>query len=153
MIRHLLASEPETRNALRKTVDFPTARHAYTLKAHAGRQTAVDARNAGQIRRGRRHFNSPTDMAVTPAGDIFVSDGYGNRRVVHFNPGGKFIKACSEYGGPSGKAPGCDGGARLSTEKGRPARRSGRPGYRAADGGGPHARRGAGNGRPAALSW
>ena len=25
------------------------------------------------------HFAGPTDMAITPAGDIFVSDGYGNR--------------------------------------------------------------------------
>src|SRR5437763_784943 len=28
--------------------------------------------------RDARHFNMPTDMAVTPGGDVFVSDGYGN---------------------------------------------------------------------------
>lgn len=44
------------------------------------------------------HFNMPTDMAVTPAGDIFVTDGYGNRRVVHFDKDGRFVKAWGEYG-------------------------------------------------------
>ncbi len=31
------------------------------------------------------HLNRPTDVAVTPGGDIFVADGYGNNRVVHFD--------------------------------------------------------------------
>ena len=44
------------------------------------------------------HFNRPTDMAITPTGDVFVTDGYGNRRVVHFDPGGKFIKSWGSYG-------------------------------------------------------
>jgi len=44
------------------------------------------------------HFNRPTDMAITRAGDVFVTDGYGNRRVVHFGPGGKFIKTWGSYG-------------------------------------------------------
>ncbi len=49
-----------------------------------------------------RHFNMPTDLAVTPAGDIFVSDGYGNNRVVHFTREGKYVKAW----GKKGDAPG-----------------------------------------------
>jgi 6-bladed beta-propeller protein len=44
------------------------------------------------------HFNMPTDMAITPAGDIFVTDGYGNRRVVHFDKDGRFIKSWGGYG-------------------------------------------------------
>lgn len=44
------------------------------------------------------HFNQPTDMAVTPAGDIFVSDGYGNNRVVHFDKTGKFVKTWGNAG-------------------------------------------------------
>jgi len=48
------------------------------------------------------HFNMPTDMAITPAGDVFVSDGYGNRRVVRFDPQGKFVKAWGQYGGGPG---------------------------------------------------
>jgi DNA-binding beta-propeller fold protein YncE len=49
------------------------------------------------------HFNGPTDTAITPAGDVFVSDGYGNRRVVHFDPQGKFVKAWGQYGGGPGQ--------------------------------------------------
>jgi hypothetical protein len=49
------------------------------------------------------HFNGPTDTAITPAGDVFVTDGYGNRRVVHFDAQGKFIKAWGTYGGGPGQ--------------------------------------------------
>jgi len=49
-----------------------------------------------------QHLNQPTDMAVTPAGDVFISDGYGNKRVVHFDADGKFVKAW----GKMGEAPG-----------------------------------------------
>lgn len=49
------------------------------------------------------HFNMPTDMAITPSGDVFVSDGYGNRRVVHFDAQGKFVKAWGSYGGGPGE--------------------------------------------------
>ena len=31
------------------------------------------------------HFNMSTDMAMTQGGDVFVSDGYGNNRVVHYD--------------------------------------------------------------------
>lgn len=44
------------------------------------------------------HFNKPTDMVVTPAGDIFVSDGYGNNRIVHFDKAGKYVKAWGKKG-------------------------------------------------------
>ncbi len=45
-----------------------------------------------------KHLNLPTDMAVAPNGDIFVSDGYGNARVVQFDKNGKFIKAWGSLG-------------------------------------------------------
>ncbi|MEE8450990.1 MAG: peptidyl-alpha-hydroxyglycine alpha-amidating lyase family protein [Thermoguttaceae bacterium] len=44
------------------------------------------------------HLNKPTDMAVTPDGDVFVSDGYGNSRIVHFDRHGKFVKAWGKRG-------------------------------------------------------
>jgi len=44
------------------------------------------------------HFDGPTDMAFLPGGDVFISDGYGNRRVVHFDKQGRFTKAWGEEG-------------------------------------------------------
>jgi len=57
----------------------------------------------GEKGEDQSHFNMPTDMAVTPAGDIFVTDGYGNRRIVHFDKEGKFVKAWGEYGSGPGQ--------------------------------------------------
>ncbi len=37
------------------------------------------------------HFNQPTDVAVTPTGEFYVSDGYGNSRVAKFAADGKFL--------------------------------------------------------------
>ena len=48
------------------------------------------------------HFNKPTDMVIAPNGDIFVTDGYGNRRVVHFDKDGNYIKEWGSFG--TGKA-------------------------------------------------
>jgi N-acyl-D-amino-acid deacylase len=43
-------------------------------------------------------FNSPTDVAVAPNGDIFVSDGHVNSRIVKFSSDGTFIKAWGKRG-------------------------------------------------------
>jgi len=51
----------------------------------------------------RGHFNKPTDMAVLPSGDIFVTDGYGNRRVVHFDADGRYVKEWGEEGNKPGQ--------------------------------------------------
>jgi len=49
------------------------------------------------------HFFRPTDVAFSPDGKFFyVSDGYGNARVVKFTIDGKFVKAWGRHGtGPS----------------------------------------------------
>ena len=48
------------------------------------------------------HFDRPTQAAVAPNGDIYVSDGYGNFRVAQFTAQGKFIRAWGQKGsGPS----------------------------------------------------
>lgn len=51
-----------------------------------------------------RHFNQPSDVTVATDGSIFVSDGYGNNRIMKFGPDGKFLlqwgtkgKARSEF--------------------------------------------------------
>ena len=43
-------------------------------------------------------FDRPTDVAWDPQGDIFVSDGYGNSRIVKIAPGGKWLKEVGTYG-------------------------------------------------------
>lgn len=44
------------------------------------------------------HLNKPTDMAIAPSGEVFVSDGYGNNRIVHFDRNGRFVKAWGKLG-------------------------------------------------------
>jgi peptidylamidoglycolate lyase len=44
------------------------------------------------------HFNRPTDIAFLPNGDFFVSDGYGNTRVVKFNAQGEYLLEWGEPG-------------------------------------------------------
>lgn len=48
-------------------------------------------------------FNRPTDVVVAPNGDFFVSDGYGNSRVVKFTKDGKFIKTWGTKGNADGQ--------------------------------------------------
>lgn len=48
-------------------------------------------------------FNKPTDVAVAANGDIFVSDGYGNSRVVKFAKDGKFIREWGKKGTGDGE--------------------------------------------------
>jgi hypothetical protein len=52
----------------------------------------------GKAGRDEKHFYMPTDMAITRTGDIFVSDGYGNARIVHFDRRGNFLHAWGELG-------------------------------------------------------
>jgi DNA-binding beta-propeller fold protein YncE len=51
----------------------------------------------------RDAFNRPSDVTVAPNGDIFISDGYVNSRIVHFAGDGTFIKI---IGGTKGTGPG-----------------------------------------------
>jgi streptogramin lyase len=51
----------------------------------------------------RDAFNQPNHVAIAPNGDIYVSDGYQNARVVHFSPTGQFIRI---IGGVKGSQPG-----------------------------------------------
>lgn len=49
------------------------------------------------------HFNLPTDIAVADDGTFYVSDGYGNSRVVKFSSSGKFVKSWGTYGSKPGE--------------------------------------------------
>ena len=58
---------------------------------------------AGKPGCDENHFKGPTDMAFLPCGDVFISDGYGNRRVAHFDKRGRFIKQWGEEGTEPGQ--------------------------------------------------
>ena len=51
-----------------------------------------------------KHLNRPTDVAWSKNGDVFITDGYGNNRVLKFSKDGKFIKQWG--GGPEAKGTG-----------------------------------------------
>jgi DNA-binding beta-propeller fold protein YncE len=53
------------------------------------------------------HLNLPSGMTVLKSGNIVVTDGYGNNRVVLYDPHGKFIKQIGKgAGGPNDKGAG-----------------------------------------------
>lgn len=52
----------------------------------------------GQAGADAKTFNRPTDIAWAPNGDFYVSDGYGNSRVVKFAKNGKYLTAWGRRG-------------------------------------------------------
>ena len=52
---------------------------------------------------GEYTFNGPTDVAWNKNGDIFVTDGHVNARVVKYTKDGKFIKAWGKKGNGPGE--------------------------------------------------
>jgi len=48
-------------------------------------------------------FNRPTDVAWDAAGNIFVSDGYGDSRVVKYDKNGRFLKSAGVRGNQPGQ--------------------------------------------------
>ena len=65
---------------------------------------------------GHDTFNLPTDIAFAPNGDIYVSDGYGNARIVRFSSDGRYLgewgsrgTGPGEFGLPHGIAVAGDG--------------------------------------------
>ncbi len=49
------------------------------------------------------HFNLPTDVAVTDNGSFYVSDGYGNSRVIKFSKNGTYLFEWGKYGDAEGE--------------------------------------------------
>jgi peptidylamidoglycolate lyase len=62
--------------------------------------TLGEARVAGN---DARHFDMPTDVAIARDGTFFVSDGYGNSRVLHFAVDGKLQKTWGTKGAGPGE--------------------------------------------------
>lgn len=49
------------------------------------------------------HFNLPTDIAVSDDGSFYVSDGYGNSRVVKFSKDGTYLYEWGKFGNKQGE--------------------------------------------------
>ncbi len=64
--------------------------------------TGYDGKDTATVTRPGGPFNRPTNLAVGPNGDLYVSDGYGNCRVHQFSPSGELKRA---WGVP-GQGPG-----------------------------------------------
>jgi DNA-binding beta-propeller fold protein YncE len=56
-----------------------------------------------QVTHGGGPFNLPCDIALTPEGEMFVADGYGNARVHRFAPDGSHRLSWGEPGGEPGQ--------------------------------------------------
>ena len=56
-----------------------------------------------QVTHGGAPFNLPAGVAIAPAGDIFVADGYANCRVHRFSPDGEHVLSWGEPGSGPGQ--------------------------------------------------
>jgi DNA-binding beta-propeller fold protein YncE len=65
----------------------------FTVPPGATLTSALDT-----IKRSAPPFNCPTHAALSPSGDIYISDGYGNTRVHVFSPDGKLKFSWGEPG-------------------------------------------------------
>lgn len=74
-------------------------------RSDTGYRTDLPVRihNVETVARPAGPFNGCTDVAIGPAGDIFVSDGYGNCRVHHFSPAGTLLHSWGEVGSGPGQ--------------------------------------------------
>src|SRR5881396_1487602 len=71
-----------------------------TLGDNAGKpsESGYNGSDLTTVARGASPFNRPTNLAVAPNGDLYVSDGYGNARVHHFSSGGELRRSWGEPG-------------------------------------------------------
>jgi DNA-binding beta-propeller fold protein YncE len=62
--------------------------------------TSIDFRT---IRHAGPPFNYPTNVAISPNGDLYISDGYGNARIHKFSADGRLLFSWGEPGNGPGQ--------------------------------------------------
>jgi hypothetical protein len=72
-------------------------------KSRADGTLVMTLGTTGVSGQGRDTFNKPTHVFVGSSGDVFVTDGYGNQRVVKLNHDGQFVRAWGTKGTDSGQ--------------------------------------------------
>ncbi len=73
--------------------------HEFTLDGKLIRSFGIK----GEYGTDETHFKRPSDVAIASNGDIYISDGYGNSRVVCFAPDGTFKKTWGTKGAEPGQ--------------------------------------------------
>jgi DNA-binding beta-propeller fold protein YncE len=73
------------------------------LKFDANGKLLLTLGRKGEPGEAADRFDRPTDIAVTPERDFYVSDGYGNNRVAKFSKDGKFLKQWGKKGTGEGE--------------------------------------------------
>ena len=78
----------------------PDGKMLLTLGDNAGKpsDTGYNGSDPTTVARAAPPFNRPTNLAVAPNGDLYVSDGYGNARVHRFSSTGKLLASWGEPG-------------------------------------------------------
>ena len=77
--------------------------HQVKKWSHDGRELLMTLGEYGVAGVTPTTFDRPTDVAFGPDGEFFVSDGYGNNRVVKYDPNGEFVAAWGEPGTEPGQ--------------------------------------------------
>lgn len=79
-------------------------KHLFTI-GNRGTHSGTGAVNGNfkTITHSAGPFYSPSKVTVSPAGEIFVTDGYGNARIHRFSAEGRLIKSWGEPGGGPGQ--------------------------------------------------
>ena len=62
-----------------------------------------DGRTPATVTNAGGPFNRPTNLAVAPTGDLFVSDGYGNTRIHRFDASGRLQESWGQPGSGPGE--------------------------------------------------
>ena len=65
--------------------------------------TGYNGSNLDTITHAGPPFNRPTNLAVAPNGELYISDGYGNARVHRYSPDGDLLQSWGEPGAGPGQ--------------------------------------------------
>jgi hypothetical protein len=74
--------------------------HAVYEFTHDGKQLVKTLGTPNVAGEDEKHFNRPTFINWLPDGTMFVTDGYGNTRVVKFDKDGKYLVAWGKRANP-----------------------------------------------------
>lgn len=81
----------------------PHGKVIFTIGTGVASDTGYRHEEPGSIVRAGPPFNEPTNLAIAPNGELYISDGYGNARVHRFSADGELIQSWGEPGAGPGQ--------------------------------------------------